>query len=454
MPFQDLLQKQRDYFRSGQTRPLAFRLDCLRRLRQGLIDREDEINQALQADLNKSPFESYMTELGIVLAEISFMEKRLAGWVKPRPVRTPPVLLPARSFILAEPRGLVLIMAPWNYPLQLTLNPLVAALAAGNCCVLKPSAYAPATSRLVARILGDLFPPEHVAVVEGGREENLALLDQVFDYIFFTGSPGVGRVVMEAAARHLTPLTLELGGKSPVIVDQTAKLELAARRIAFGKVLNAGQTCVAPDYLLIHESVKEAFVQAYGRALEAFFPQGDYKDYPRIVNQRHFDRLSGLLEGQKILLGGDRDAGRLFLAPCLLDETEPDSAIMQEEIFGPILPLISYRDLDECIDFIRSRPKPLALYLFTSDKTTEERVLNSCSFGGGAINDTIMHLTSPNLPFGGVGDSGMGAYHGFKGFETFSHMRSMVRQAKRIDLPMRYHPYKAGWLKLIRKMMG
>ncbi len=454
MPFQDLLQKQRDYFRSGQTRPLAFRRDCLRRLRQGLIDREDEINQALQADLNKSPFESYMTELGIVLAEISFMEKRLAGWVKPRPVRTPPVLLPARSFILAEPRGLVLIMAPWNYPLQLTLNPLVAALAAGNCCVLKPSAYAPATSRLVARILGDLFPPEHVAVVEGGREENLALLDQVFDYIFFTGSPGVGRVVMEAAARHLTPLTLELGGKSPVIVDQTAKLELAARRIAFGKVLNAGQTCVAPDYLLIHESVKEAFVQAYGRALEAFFPQGDYKDYPRIVNQRHFDRLSGLLEGQKILLGGDRDAGRLFLAPCLLDETEPDSAIMQEEIFGPILPLISYRDLDECIDFIRSRPKPLALYLFTSDKTTEERVLNSCSFGGGAINDTIMHLTSPNLPFGGVGDSGMGAYHGFKGFETFSHMRSMVRQAKRIDLPMRYHPYKAGWLKLIRKMMG
>lgn len=454
MPFQDLLQKQRDYFRSGQTRPLAFRRDCLRRLRQGLIDREDEINQALQADLNKSPFESYMTELGIVLAEISFMEKRLAGWVKPRPVRTPPVLLPARSFILAEPRGLVLIMAPWNYPFQLTLNPLVAALAAGNCCVLKPSAYAPATSRLVARILGDLFPPEHVAVVEGGREENLALLDQVFDYIFFTGSPGVGRVVMEAAARHLTPLTLELGGKSPVIVDQTAKLELAARRIAFGKVLNAGQTCVAPDYLLIHESVKEAFVQAYGRALEAFFPQGDYKDYPRIVNQRHFDRLSGLLEGQKILLGGDRDAGRLFLAPCLLDETEPGSAIMQEEIFGPILPLISYRDLDECIDFIRSRPKPLALYLFTSDKTTEERVLNSCSFGGGAINDTIMHLTSPNLPFGGVGDSGMGAYHGFKGFETFSHMRSMVRQAKRIDLPMRYHPYKAGWLKLIRKMMG
>lgn len=454
MPFQDLLQKQRDYFRSSQTRPLAFRRDCLRRLRQGLIDREDEINQALQADLNKSPFESYMTELGIVLAEISFMEKRLAGWVKPRPVRTPPVLLPARSFILAEPRGLVLIMAPWNYPLQLTLNPLVAALAAGNCCVLKPSAYAPATSRLVARILGDLFPPEHVAVVEGGREENLALLDQVFDYIFFTGSPGVGRVVMEAAARHLTPLTLELGGKSPVIVDQTAKLELAARRIAFGKVLNAGQTCVAPDYLLIHESVKEAFVQAYGRALEAFFPQGDYKDYPRIVNQRHFDRLSGLLEGQKILLGGDRDAGRLFLAPCLLDETEPGSAIMQEEIFGPILPLISYRDLDECIDFIRSRPKPLALYLFTSDKTTEERVLNSCSFGGGAINDTIMHLTSPNLPFGGVGDSGMGAYHGFKGFETFSHMRSMVRQAKRIDLPMRYHPYKAGWLKLIRKMMG
>ena len=454
MPFQELLQKQRDYFHSGQTRPLAFRRDCLRRLRQGLIDREEEINQALQADLNKSPFESYMTELGIVLAEISFMEKKLAGWVRPRPVRTPPVLLPARSFILAEPRGVVLIMAPWNYPLQLTLNPLVAALAAGNCCVLKPSAYAPATSHLMARILGDLFPAEHVAVVEGGREENTALLQETFDYIFFTGSPVVGKLVMESAARHLTPLTLELGGKSPVIVDQTATIKLAARRIAFGKVLNAGQTCVAPDYLLIHESVKEAFVQAYRQALEEFFPQGDYKDYPRIVNQRHFDRLAGLLEGQKILMGGDLDAQSLFIGPCLLDETDPSSAIMQEEIFGPILPLISYRDLDQCIDFIRSRPKPLALYLFTHDKATENRILQTCSFGGGVINDTIMHLTSPYLPFGGVGDSGMGAYHGFKGFETFSHMRSIVRQARRIDLPMRYHPYKAGWLKLIRKMMG
>ncbi len=454
MDFQDLLQKQRDFFLSGQTRPLAFRLDGLKRLEAKLIACEEEINQALKADLNKAPFESYMSEMGIVLSELRFLRKHLPAWVKPRRVKTPPVLLPARSFILPEPRGLVLIMSPWNYPLQLALNPLVASIAAGNCSIVKPSAYAPASSHLIAQIVEELFPPDYVAVVEGGREENAALLDQTFDYIFFTGSPAVGKRVMEAAARQLTPLTLELGGKSPVIVDSSANLKLAARRIAFGKVLNAGQTCVAPDYLLIHKSCKEGFVQAYRQALDEFFPQADRKDYPRIVNKRHFDRLEGLLKDQKPLLGGGLDAQGLFIEPTLLDEVDPASAIMQEEIFGPILPLLTYQDLDDCIDFIRSRPKPLALYLFTGDKAAEDRVLNSCSFGGGAINDTIMHLASPHLPFGGVGASGMGAYHGFKSFETFSHMRSMIRQAKGIDLPMRYHPYKDRWLTLIKRMMG
>ncbi len=449
----ELVKRQRDFYDSGQTRPLAFRQDCLRRLRASLIKNEEEINRAVGEDLNKSAFETYMTETGIVLSELRFTMKRLPRWVRERRVKSPPALMPARSYIAPEPYGLALIMSPWNYPVQLTLNPLVASLAAGNCSVVKPSAYAPATSRLLANLLQDLFPPELVAVVEGGREENAALLEEKFDFIFFTGSPLVGKLVMAAASRHLTPLVLELGGKSPVIVDETADLKLAARRIAFGKVLNAGQTCVAPDYLLIDRRVKDRFVEHFRQALLDFFPGGDYRDYPRIINDKHFQRLESLLEGQAILIGGRRDQASRLIVPTLLDEVDPRSPLMQEEIFGPLLPLISFEDLEACIRFIRERPKPLALYLFTGDKARERRVLDTCSFGGAAINDTIMQLTSPYLPFGGVGESGMGAYHGYKSFEAFSHMRSLIRQSKWIDLPVRYHPYSDRWFRLLRKLM-
>ncbi len=450
---QELVRSQRDFFQSGQTRSLNFRRDCLQRLQASLLKHEQDINRAVREDLNKSPFETYMTETGIVLSELRFLKKNLPRWIKERRVRTPLVLKPARSFIEPEPYGVVLIMSPWNYPVQLTLNPLVASMAAGNCSVVKPSAYAPATSRLLAGLLQDLFPPEFVAVVQGGREENRALLEEQFDFIFFTGSTSVGRVVMEAASRHLTPLVLELGGKSPAIVDETADLKLAARRIAFGKVLNAGQTCVEPDYLLIDGRVKEAFIEHFKQALLDFFPDGDYTDYPRIVSDKHFQRLESLVEGQIIRVGGGRDPASRLFEPTLLDQVDPQSPVMQEEIFGPILPLITFQELEECIRFIRERPKPLALYLFTNDKARERRILDSCSFGGGAINDTIMHLASPYLPFGGVGESGMGSYHGYKSFETFSHMRSLVRQSKWIDLPIRYRPYRDRWFKLLKKLM-
>ncbi|NLA95773.1 MAG: aldehyde dehydrogenase [Clostridiaceae bacterium] len=449
----ELVQKQRAFFESGQTRPLAFRLDHLQRLQASLLKHEQDVNRAVKEDLNKSPFETYMTETGIVLSELRFLKKYLPRWVKERRVRTPLVLKAASSFIVPEPYGVALIMSPWNYPVQLTLNPLVASIAAGNCSIVKPSAYAPATSRLLASLLQDLFPPEFVAVVEGGREENRALLEEQFDFIFFTGSTAVGRVVMEAASRHLTPLVLELGGKSPAIVDETADIKLAARRIAFGKVLNAGQTCVEPDYLLIDGRVKEAFIEYFKRALLDFFPDGDYTDYPCIVSDRHFQRLESLLEGQTIRVGGGRDPASRLFEPTLLDQVDPQSPVMQEEIFGPILPLVTFEELDQCIRFIRERPKPLALYLFTNDKARERRILDSCSFGGGAINDTIMHLASPYLPFGGVGESGMGSYHGYKSFETFSHMRSLVRQSKWIDLPIRYRPYRDHWFKLLKKLM-
>ena len=337
--------------------------------------------------------------------------------------------------------------------MQLCLSPLVGAISGGNCAVLKPSAYAPATSAAIAKIIAQTFDPQHIAVVEGGRAENSALLAQRFDTIFFTGSVAVGKVVMEAAAKHLTPVTLELGGKSPVIVDETADLKLAARRIAFGKVLNAGQTCVEPDYLLIQRSVKDAFVDAYRQALREFFPDGKMDEMPVIVSEKHFARVKYLLEGQNAVLGGQTDAATRFVAPTLLDDVRPDSPVMQEEIFGPILPMLCYDRLDEAITFIRGREKPLALYLFTSDRQTERRVLDSCSFGGGCINDTIIHLATTHMPFGGVGHSGMGSYHGKKSFETFTHARSIVKKSTWLDLPMRYHPYSEKKLHLIQKFM-
>ena len=453
MELTELAARQRAYFESGATRPLAARLAALRGLEEALGDWEGPIARALEEDLGKPPFESWLCETGLVREELRFLRRHLAGWMRPRRVRSPLALFPGKSVIYPKPYGRVLIMAPWNYPVQLCLSPLAGALAAGNCGVVKPSAYAPASSAVLANLLGEVFPPEHVAAVEGGRAENRALLEEPFDYIFFTGSPAVGRTVMEAAARSLTPVTLELGGKSPVIVDGTADIALAARRIAFGKVLNAGQTCVAPDYLLLQREKKGEFAAAYRRALEGFFPGGDWGELPRIVNDKHFRRLEGLLAGQKILLGGGADGARRFVEPTLLDETDPDSPGMEEELFGPILPIITFEKLEEAVAFVRARPRPLALYLFTRDKRAERAVMEGCSFGGGCVNDTIMHLASSRLPFGGVGPSGMGRYHGRASFDTFSYDCSVVKRGAWPDMPMRYHPYTRGKEKLVRGIL-
>ena len=453
MEIQELAAQQRTYFNTGATRTAAFRRQALERLRAALLEHEEELNAALLADLNKAPAESYFTETGMVLEELRFQLKHFEKWVRPRRVVTPPAQFPSRGERLPEPYGCVLIMAPWNYPVQLCLTPLVGAIAAGNCAVVKPSAYAPASSAAIARLLGEIFPPEFVAVVEGGRGENQALLEQKFDYIFFTGSPAVGRAVMAAGAKNLTPVTLELGGKSPVIVDSTADIPLAARRIAFGKVLNAGQTCVAPDYLLLHRSVKDAFVREYRRALEEFFPGGDYEELPCIVNDKHFRRASRLLAGQRVLIGGETDTTRRFIAPTLLDETDPAAPVMQEEIFAPILPMLCWQEREEAVRFVQSRPKPLALYLFTRDREMERAVFDRCSFGGGCLNDTIVHLACSGLPFGGVGNSGMGSYHGKQSFDTFTHYRSVLKKANWLDLPMRYHPYSGEKLRWIKRFL-
>ena len=425
----------------------------LRRLEETIRLREDDINAALKADLNKPPMESYMTETGMVLSEIAFLRKHAAAWARPTHVPTPMAQFPARSFILKEPYGVALIMSPWNYPVQLTLEPLAGAVAAGNCAVVKPSAYTPRTSRILAELIAAVFPSEYVTVVEGGRAENSALLEEQFDYIFFTGSVSVGRLVMEKAAKHLTPVSLELGGKSPVLIDETANIPLAARRVAFGKCLNAGQTCVAPDYVLIHRSVKEAFLTEYRKAVASFFPGGDYSDMPVIVNDKHFQRLLGLLEGQNVAMGGPVDPQRRFIPPTLLDEVSWDAPVMQEEIFGPILPVLAYTDLEEAMSAIAARPKPLALYLFTSNATVERKVLGRLSFGGGCVNDTIIHLATSHMGFGGVGDSGMGGYHGKRSFMTFSHEKSIVKKSVLLDLPMRYRPYTRARERMVRKFL-
>lgn len=453
MQIDALIREQRAYFQTGQTRSVDFRLEQLRRLQRALQTNGALLEQAMEQDLRKAPTEVYMCETGMVLEEIRYQLKHLRSWARERRVPTPLAQFPAKSFLSPEPYGVALIIAPWNYPVQLCLSPLVGAICGGNCAVLKPSAYAPATSAALAKLLRETFDERYIAVVEGGRAENSALLAQRFDTIFFTGSVAVGKLVMQAAAQHLTPVTLELGGKSPVIVDKTADLKLAARRIAFGKVLNAGQTCVEPDYLLIEAGIKAEFVEAYRAALREFFPTGSMEQMPVIVSQKHFSRLTRLLDGQKIVLGGQTDESTRFIAPTLLDAVDPSSPIMQEEIFGPILPMLEYRTLDEAIDFIRSREKPLALYLFTNDKQTERRVLERCSFGGGCINDTIIHLATTRMPFGGVGYSGMGSYHGKRSFEAFTHTRSIVKKATWLDLPMRYHPYSEKKKRLIQKFM-
>lgn len=453
MSIEEIVKNQRDYYMTGATRPLEFRLESLRKLQKSVRENEKQICDALLKDLNKHPFESYMAEVGMVLDEVKFHIRHLRRWIKDQVVPTPLVHFPAVSFTSPEPYGVALIMSPWNYPILLCLDPLIGAISAGNCAVIKPSAYTPATSQVIADIVKAIYPPEYITVVQGGRQENTALLEQKFDYVFFTGSISVGKAVMEAAAKHLTPVTLELGGKSPAIVDASADLKLAAKRIAFGKLLNGGQTCVAPDYVLVEASVRDTLILNFREVLAEKFPNGDYSDHVRIVNERHYQEKKALLEGQTIAFGGVFDDERHTLEPTVLINVDPESPVMQEEIFGPILPVLTWTKLEEAIAFVRSRPKPLALYLFTGKQEAERKVLDNCSFGGGCINDTVIHLATTHMGFGGVGLSGMGSYHGKKSFDTFTHYRSMVRKSTWLDLPFRYFPYTERKLRLIRRVL-
>ena len=450
-----LIQKQKAFFATGKTHSLAFRMHALAMLKKAIEIHEKEIHAALEADLGKSPFESYMCETGMCLAEITYQMKHLKKFASPRRVKTPLAQFPAKSYVQPSPYGVTLIMSPWNYPFLLTIEPLVDALAAGNTAVVKPSAYSPYTSALIQELLEECFDPAYVAVVTGGRKENSFLLEQPFDYIFFTGSQAVGKEVLRHAAEHLTPVTLELGGKSPCIVDRTANLKMAAKRLVFGKYLNSGQTCVAPDYLLVQEGAKEEFLVYVRHYIREMFGEAPLKnpDYPRMINEKHYHRVMGLLRDEKAEIGGYGDEKRLQIAPTVLTGITEKSPVMQEEIFGPVLPVLTFKEIQEALQFVKEREKPLALYLFTRDKKTERKVLGNLSFGGGCINDTIIHLATPHMGFGGVGGSGMGSYHGRESFDTFSHKKSVVKKSDRIDLPIRYQPYTEGKEWLLRRFL-
>lgn len=447
-----IIEEQRNYFASNATLCRKFRKEQLKKLQKALKDWEKPLCDALWQDLHKSCEEAIMTELSIVAGEIKNHLSHLRGWMKRRCVATPLKMMPSRSSTVSEPLGNALIISPWNYPVQLLLNPLVGAISSGCTAILKPSPYVPNVSRVIEEMISATFGREYIAVVQGNRDTNSHLLEQRFDIIFFTGSPALGRMVMSAAAKHLTPVVLELGGKSPCIVDKDADIDVAARRIAWGKTLNAGQTCIAPDYLLIHESREKEFVEAYRKALLKLHG-ADIKSsrhYVRIVNDKAFERITGYIKGASIELGGKHDAKERFIEPTLLSNVSPDDPVMQEEIFGPVLPMIPFKERSEAVEFVRKREKPLALYYFGKAKDGNE-ILRLTSAGGSCINDTIMHIANENLPFGGVGNSGMGHYHGKLSFEAFSHKRAVVTTATWLDLPFRYMPYKM--FGLVKKLL-
>ncbi len=438
-----LVEAQRRFFAGGETLPVSFRIAALKKLRAALIERETEIAQALYQDLGKSAEEGYMCETGLVISEIGYMLRHIRRYAKEQTVPTPLTQFAARSYRKPMPYGVTLIMSPWNYPVLLTLDPLVNALAAGNTAVIKPSAYAPATAQLLQQLIRDLFPQEYVAVVTGGRAENACLLEEKFDYIFFTGSKAVGQLVLEKAAAHLTPVTLELGGKSPCIVDNTAKLELAARRIVFGKFLNCGQTCVAPDYILCHESVKDQLIHCLKAEIRRQYGDDPLSNpaYGKIISQKHFDRVTGLIQKEKVAHGGDFDPQSCRIAPTLLDNVTWEDPVMGQEIFGPVLPILTFRDMESVIQTVNQRETPLALYIFSQDKQTIQAVTTRCAFGGGCVNDCVVHLATSEMSFGGMGESGMGAYHGKVGFDAFTHYKSILDKKTWMDLPLRYQPY-------------
>ncbi len=450
---EELIQEQRDYFNSDQTKDVEFRLKQLKRLKAVILDYREDILEALQKDLKKAEFESYMTEVVMVIDEINFTIKHLKSWAKPRRVRTPLLHFWSSSYIHTDPYGVTLIISPWNYPFQLTLAPLIGAIAAGNCIVIKPSEYSTYTSEVIAELIQENFSQEYIAVVNGGVEVSKALLAERFDYIFFTGSVQVGKIVMKAAANYLTPITLELGGKSPCIVDSEVNIDLAAKRIVWGKFINCGQTCIAPDYLLVHQDIKEVLLNRIKEYIIEFYGKNPIKskDYPRIINQKQFDRLIELLDQGQIIIGGEKDQKELYIAPTIIDQITWRDKIMEEEIFGPLLPVLEYQDLDQVISQVKQQEKPLALYFFSTNKFNHDRVLKELSFGGGCINETIMHVANYHLPFGGVGNSGLGSYHGKYSFDTFSQQKGIIKKSFLFDFNFRYPPYndKVKWIKRI-----
>lgn len=452
MELGQLVEKQRKFFTSGATIPIEYRRRALDRLQKTLVEREGRVSEALKKDLNKSEQEAYMCEIGLTLSEIRYVKKHMKRWNRKNHVCTPLAQYVARSYTVRNPYGVVLIMSPWNYPFLLTIVPLIGAIAAGNCCILKPSADSPATSKVIADLIQEVFSEEYIAVVEGGREQNQALLEKKFDYIFFTGGAEVGKLVMKKAAENLTPVTLELGGKSPCIVDETANIKMTSRRIVFGKFLNCGQTCVAPDFVLVCKSVKDELVKEIITCIKEQYGDNPLENdaYARMINEKHFMRVTELIDKNFVTYGGNSNPENLKIEPTIMTDVTAQHEVMHEEIFGPVLPIIEVDDVKEAYKFLKNRPSPLALYLFTSDRETKKMFLDKVPYGGGCINDTIIHLATSSMGFGGVGSSGMGSYHGKKSFETFSHEKSIVDKATWIDLPMRYQPYQSFYGRIIR----
>ena len=444
----EIIKRQREYFNTNETKKVSFRINSLRKLKQVIKLYEELILDALNKDLGKSRYEAFVTEVGLVYQEINYQIKKLPKWSKVNKVKTPKIFFGSKSFVKREPYGVVLIISPWNYPFQLSFLPLIGALAAGNTIILKPSTQSGNTSKVIVKMIKEYFKPEQIAVVEGDRD----ILDYEYDYIFFTGSVNVGKIIMEKASKYLTPVTLELGGKSPCIVYKDADISKAARAIIYGKLLNAGQTCVAPDYLLAHKDIKEELINAIINAVDKYYPKAlDNDYYPKLINQKQFNRLNGYLEKNKIVYGGKTNLNQLKLEPTIVTDINNDDKVMNEEIFGPILPIIAFSDLSEVITYIKKKPKPLALYLFTTDKLVEKEIINQLDFGGACINDTLIHLSTPYLPFGGVGNSGMGRYHGYASFTTFTYQKSIFKKGN-FDTSLRYPPYTDNKLKIIKRI--
>lgn len=452
-----IVSRQRDFFNSGKTRDVSFRKKQLKKLKRLLHENEDRLVNAIREDFHKPIFESYATELFILHQEIDHLLRHLDQWSKPRKAKNTLINFPSKNYIYPEPYGVSMVIGAWNYPLQLVLNPAFGALAAGNTVLLKPSEIASKTSSAVANIINKNFDPGFLCAVEGGAETTQKLLDQPLDYIFFTGSKRVGKIIMKAAAEQLTPLTLELGGKSPAIIDETVDLSLAARRIAWGKFINAGQTCVSPDYVYIREPLRDEFCERMREEVLAFYGNDASlsPDFARIINDKHFDRITGLMEADKIEFGGDTDPDSRYIEPTIMTNVDWDDDIMREEIFGPVLPVLTYTNIEEAISTVKGKPSPLALYLFSKDSSLQERIINEIPFGGGCINDTVAHLGNLDLPFGGIGSSGFGKYHGRKSFQTFSHQKSIMKKGTWLDIPLRYPPYDGNlkWLKKLLKII-